>query len=143
MVKERRADGTTLAGTFDLKQTVVDPAGPLHQLGQVLEPGQDPDVSGFVDDGLDTQGPPFFQILLDPAVLVAKIHPDLGPCTEDPGGEGLGRGPAATVAPKDGMDLVGSADADVVLDQGLEEPSGPARIVVQRSKKPWTSAGPK
>jgi hypothetical protein len=53
-LKERRADGTTLAGTFDHKQTVVDPSGSLYQLGEMLESGQDPDVLGLVDDGLYT-----------------------------------------------------------------------------------------
>ena len=53
-LKERRADGTALTGTFDHKQTVVDLAGLVHELGQMLEPGEDPDVGGFVDDGLDT-----------------------------------------------------------------------------------------
>ena len=53
-LEERRADGTALAGTLDHKQAVVDLAGLGDQLGQVLEPGEDPDVFGFVDDGLDT-----------------------------------------------------------------------------------------
>jgi hypothetical protein len=44
-LKERRADGTTLAGTFDHKQTVVDPPSPLHQLGEMLESGEDSDVN--------------------------------------------------------------------------------------------------
>ena len=43
-LEERRADGTALAGTFDHKQTVVDLAGLVHELGQVLEPGEDPEV---------------------------------------------------------------------------------------------------
>ena len=38
----------------------------------MLEPGKYTDVFGFVDDGLDTQCPPFLQILLDTAVLVGK-----------------------------------------------------------------------
>ena len=52
-LKERRADGTALAGTFDHKQAVVDLASLGDQLGQVLETGEDPDVFRFVDDGLD------------------------------------------------------------------------------------------
>jgi hypothetical protein len=32
-LKERRADGTTLAGTFDHKQTNVDLAGLVDELG--------------------------------------------------------------------------------------------------------------
>ncbi len=58
-LKECRADGTALAGTFDHKQTVVDLAGPVDELGQMLEPGEDPDVPRFVDDGFDTQCSPF------------------------------------------------------------------------------------
>ena len=52
-LEERRADGTALAGSFDHKQTVVDLAGLAHELGQVLETGEDPDVGWLVDDGLD------------------------------------------------------------------------------------------
>jgi F420-0:gamma-glutamyl ligase-like protein len=59
-LKERRADGTALAGTLDHKQTVVDLAGLGHQLGQVLEAGADGQVLRLVDDGLGAQSPPFF-----------------------------------------------------------------------------------
>ena len=41
-LKERRADGTALTGTFDHKQTIVDLAGLVDQLGQVLEAGAGP-----------------------------------------------------------------------------------------------------
>jgi hypothetical protein len=54
-LKQRRADGTALAGTFDHKHAVVYLAGLGHQLGQLLETGQDTDVGGFVDDGLDAE----------------------------------------------------------------------------------------
>jgi hypothetical protein len=57
------------------EQTVADGAGPLHQLGQVLKLGQDPDVGVFVDDGLDAQSPPFVQVVLDPAVLEGRDRP--------------------------------------------------------------------
>ena len=68
-LEERRADGTALAGTLDHKQTAIDLTGLFDQLGQVLEPGEDPDVSWLVDDGLDAKCPPFLQVLLDTAVL--------------------------------------------------------------------------
>ena len=84
-LEKRRADGTALTGTLDHKQTGVDLSGPARQLGQVLEAGEDPDVFGFVDDGLDTQRSPFFEVLLDPAVLVGEVHLDLGAGTEDSG----------------------------------------------------------
>ena len=61
-LEERRADGTALAGTFDHKQTVVDTAGLFHELGKMLEPGEDADVRRLVDDGLDAESPPFFQV---------------------------------------------------------------------------------
>jgi hypothetical protein len=69
-LKERRADGTALAGTLDHYQTVVDLAGLGHQLGQVLEAGADGQVPRLVDDGLDAESPPFFQVSLQP----------VGPC---------------------------------------------------------------
>ena len=61
-LEERRADGTALAGTFDHKHAVVDLAGLGDQLGQVLERGQDTDVGGFVDNGLDAEGPALLEV---------------------------------------------------------------------------------
>ncbi len=49
----------------------------------------------------------------------------LGAWGKDTGGERLGRPPAAPFAPEDGADFLGTADADVVCYQGLEE--APAR----------------
>jgi hypothetical protein len=43
---------------------VVDLASFADELGQVLEPGENPDVSGLVDDGLDAKCPPLFQVYL-------------------------------------------------------------------------------
>jgi hypothetical protein len=43
-LEERRADGTTLTGTFHSQQTAVDGTGLGDEFGQVAEPGQDPDV---------------------------------------------------------------------------------------------------
>jgi hypothetical protein len=65
-LEERRADGTALAGTLDHKQTVVDLSGLADELSQVLEPGKDTDVGWLVDDGLDAESPPFFQVSLQP-----------------------------------------------------------------------------
>jgi hypothetical protein len=58
-LEERIAYGTALTGTLDHKHPLVDLSGLGHQLGQVLEAGEDPDVMGFVDHGFDTQRPPF------------------------------------------------------------------------------------
>jgi len=52
-LKERRADGTALTGTFDHKQTSVHLPRLGHDLGHVLEPGLDADVGRLVDDGFD------------------------------------------------------------------------------------------
>ena len=52
---ERRADGTALTGTFDHKQPLVDLAGFVDQLRQVVQAGGNVEVGGFVDDGLDPQ----------------------------------------------------------------------------------------
>ena len=60
-------------------------AEPMAQPGQVLEPGQDPDIGRLVDDGLDTKRPAFLEVLLDPAVLVGEVDVDVGARAEDPG----------------------------------------------------------
>jgi hypothetical protein len=77
-LEEHRADGTALTGTFDHKQTGVDGAGALDQLGQVLEPGQDPDVRRLVDDGFDAKRSPFLEVLLDSTVLEGEVHLHFG-----------------------------------------------------------------
>jgi hypothetical protein len=53
-LKERRADGTTLAGTFDHKHPMVDLPSLVHQLGEMFDPRADSQVPGFVDDGFDS-----------------------------------------------------------------------------------------
>jgi hypothetical protein len=134
-LKERRADGTALAGTFNAKQTVVDPAGAFDQLGQMLDSGQDAQVSGFINDGLDAQSPPFFQILLDAAVLVGEVHLHLCPRSEH---SGLGRQQGTSTAfggNEHRSDLFGAPDTDVVGDEGLEEASGPAWVVEDQSAR--------
>ena len=52
-LEERRADGTALTGTLDHKQTSVDVAGATDELGEVFDAGEDVEVGGFVDHGLD------------------------------------------------------------------------------------------
>jgi hypothetical protein len=47
-LKERRADGTALAGTFDHKHPMVDLPGLVDELGQVLEPGKNAQVLGLL-----------------------------------------------------------------------------------------------
>src|SRR5262249_27808863 len=125
----RRADGTALTGTFDHKQTVVDLAGPGHELGQVLESGEDTDVGRLVDDGLDAQGPSFLQVLLHAAVLVGEVDVDVGARAEDPGLRRQ-RGPGTSSGgDEDGPDLLRTADTDVVADERLEEPPGAPGVV--------------
>ena len=63
-LKERRADGTARAGTFDHKHTMVDLPGLVDELGQMTDPGEKPQVRRFIDDGLDAIGPPFLEVLL-------------------------------------------------------------------------------
>jgi len=77
-LEECRADGTALAGTLDHKQTAIDLTALFDQLSQVFESGEHADVLGLVDDGLDAERPPFFQVLLDAAVLVGEVQVNLG-----------------------------------------------------------------
>jgi len=51
----------------------------------VLEAGKDADIFRFVDDGLDTKGSPFLEVLLDAAVLVGEVHLDFGAGAEHAG----------------------------------------------------------
>lgn len=117
-----------LTDTFDHKQTTVDRVSLGHQLGQVLEASQAADVGRLVDDGLDPQRPPFLQVLLDPAVLVAELQAHLGAGAEDPRAEDAGSG-ASHLPGEHGRHLVGPTDADVVGHQRLEESAGPAGVV--------------
>jgi hypothetical protein len=108
----------------------LTPPGLGHQFGQVLEPGEDPDVGWFVDDGFDAQRSPFFQVLLDPAVLEPEVHVHLGARREDAGLMGvLGARPSPAAVTEHDADPLGPADVDVVSDQRLEEAAGPARVV--------------
>ena len=84
-LKERRADGTALAGLFDHKQPPVDLAGFVDQFGEVLKAAFDIEIERVVDDRLDPQRATVLQILLDAGVLVAEVDPDLGAGGEDPG----------------------------------------------------------
>ena len=127
-LKERSADGTALAGTFDHKHAMVDLPGLVDELGQMTDPSEKPQVRRLVDDGLDAIGPPFFQVLLDAAVLVTKVHLHLGPGAEHPGREGL-LGRLAHLAGEDDRNFLGTANPHVVGDEGLEEPPGPAGVV--------------
>ena len=43
-LEERRADGTALTGTFDDKQPLVDLAGSVDQLGEVVQAGGDVEI---------------------------------------------------------------------------------------------------
>lgn len=44
-LKERRADGTALAGFLDDKEPMVDLPGFVHELGQVHDPRGEPEVN--------------------------------------------------------------------------------------------------
>ncbi len=66
--------------------------------------------------------------LLDAAVLVAQVHSHLGAGREHPPDVGV-LGGTAELAGKDHRHLVGTPDANVVGDQGLEEAPCPARVI--------------
>ncbi|MGC1781885.1 MAG: hypothetical protein WA708_05155, partial [Acidobacteriaceae bacterium] len=52
-LKERRADGTALAGLLDHKQPLVDLAGFVDQFREMLKAAFDVEIVGSVDDRLD------------------------------------------------------------------------------------------
>src|SRR4051812_12386760 len=71
--------------------------------------------------------PVFLEVLLDAAVLVGEVDVDVGAGAEDPRLRRQRSQGASPGGDEHGSDLLGGADADVVVDEGLEEPSGPAR----------------
>src|SRR3954451_7791165 len=79
-----------------------------------------------VDDGLDTQSAAFLQIQLDAAMRVGEVDPNLGAFGGHAGAEDALGIALYTSGEKDGYDG-GSADADVVGDQCLEEGSRSSR----------------
>jgi hypothetical protein len=76
---------------------------------------------------VSTRSATVFEVLLDPGVLVERVHCDLDTAGDDPGLEDLRGGGCVTrshpATGEDQLDLVGAADVEVVGDQGLEKPS--------------------
>jgi hypothetical protein len=126
-LKERRADGTALAGTLDHKQPLVDAAGLVDQLGEMVQAGEHADVGGLVDHGLDPQRAVALEVLLDARALVAKVDPHTGAARDDPGGEPVAL--ALGLAGGHDRDLFGAANRDVVGNQRFEEAPGATRRV--------------
>lgn len=117
-----------MAGAFDDKQPVVDLAGLGHDLGEVLQAAAQVEVGWVVDDSLDPERAAVLEVLLDAAVLVAKVDAHVGAGAED--ARAVGRlGGAAQRAGEDHRELFGAPDADIVGHQRLEEASGAARVV--------------
>jgi hypothetical protein len=63
-LKQRRADGTALTGSFDHKQPLVDLADFVDQFGQVVKTGRDVEVPRLVGHGLYPQRAAVFEALL-------------------------------------------------------------------------------
>lgn len=81
-------------------------------------------IGGVVDHGLDAERAAVLEVLLDAGVLVAKVDPHLGAARHDPGSEPVAG--ASGLAGEHERHLFGAADADVVLDERLEERAGAA-----------------
>jgi 16S rRNA (cytosine967-C5)-methyltransferase len=73
-LKERRADGTALAGAFDHKQPPVDLAGFVDEFGQVAQAAFDAEVVGLVDDRLDPERAAVLEVLLDAAKEILRSY---------------------------------------------------------------------
>ena len=121
---------TALADTFSLQHAGVDRTGFGLQLVEIVQAALAAQVVGGVDHGLDPQGPPVFQVLLDAGVLVEGVHGDLGAAGDDLGLELAAGGAlaAADLAVEDDLDGVRAAEVEVVGDQRLEEAAGVAGL---------------
>jgi hypothetical protein len=82
----------------------------------------------LADDGLDTQGSPFFEVLLDTRMLVGEVQLHLGSRTEQSGAERF-LGGLAHLAGEDHRHLGGPSDANVVGHERLEEAAGASGVV--------------
>lgn len=89
---------------------------------------QDADVGRLVDDGLNKKRPPFIQVLLDPAALVAEVHLHLGAGREDLCSERLGGGRTPAVAAEYHVDIEVRVDEASPLEGWFEVLRGPMLV---------------
>jgi len=76
---------TALADTESIDHATVHVTGLGQDLGQVLDPTSHPEISGVVDDGLDTERPTACEVGLHPGVSEVGVEGDLVPGAQQPG----------------------------------------------------------
>ncbi|MEZ5086015.1 MAG: hypothetical protein R2722_07105 [Tessaracoccus sp.] len=118
---------TTLPDTFSIEQASVDGTCFVLQFGQVGQPSVTLQVVGCVDDGLDPQRPPVFEVLLDPGVLEERVDGDIGIPADNRCLRGpvvLNRTTPMAGAVEDQLHRVGPSDIKVVSNERFEERPG-------------------
>src|ERR1700685_100056 len=90
------------------------------QLWQVVQTLADAKVVGVVDGGLGAQGPAFLVILLDMAVFVIDVQRWGHPLGDDAGPQRRSL-PSRQPSLKDELNLLGTAQIEVLADHLLEE----------------------
>lgn len=83
----------------------------------------------MVDDGLDAHGAAVFEVLLDAGVAVEHVEDHAAVVAAVDGGAERAEGVAADASAEDDFDVVGSAEVEVVDDEGFEEAAGVPRLV--------------
>ena len=127
-LKERRADGTALAGSLDHKQAPIDGPGLGDQERQVFQAREDAEIGWLVDHRLDPQRPAVLEVLLDAGVLVGEIDLDVAAGAEHTRAKWLS-GRLSHLAGEHDRDPLGAADVDVLGDERFKEGACAAGVV--------------
>jgi hypothetical protein len=115
---------TALADSFSMQDPLIAGTAFGLELVEVGQAGLAAQVSGTVDDGLDAHRATVFEVLLDPGMLIEHVddHPTVVPAV-DRGTKGA-RGVPTDATVEDDLDVVRSAEIEVVGHQGFEETTG-------------------
>ena len=138
-LKERGRNGTALAGTLNGKQTTIGSASLGLEFRQVMQSSLAAEIGRRIAHRFDAQGTPFFEVLLDPRVLVEDVDDDVHATRDHPGRKravGVGSDPTT----EDQLHFVGAAQIEVVGNECLEEAAGPSGCIEHQGARDFDLA---